>query len=582
MTRSASKRRMSVVLCGLVVAAAALVTPGSASAESATTTDRVTVSDGTSIAVTVTGEQPLAARPTVVEFTPYGASGAAFAVGPDYNYLLVQIRGTGDSNGSFDALGPKSQQDVVDVLEWACTQSWSDGRLAVAGFSASAIMIFNSMHHELPCVKAAVLRSGTFELYRDLLMPGGIPNTLVGLGVVAMIGAPTLQQAPERMQRDPASSVDALLGILTTGLNGGLLHMTLDDYWTERGFRGDANHLPTLFLDGAFDVEPRGDYQGFQHLRAQGTPAQLQVTGAHDGAPAGTDNGQRAIERWLDRYVRGVENGVEDEPAVQMYISEGSRQSLLAGQYTRVEADDWPIPGTTWESLYLTADRSGGAVSANDGSLSLAKPATSTRQWYLALPSLFTQTDPHLTALVDGAASQALSKLPGLTETNLSNLVGLTYTTPALKQDVTAVGPGTLEISLSSLMPATGIWAVVSDVAPDGTAHSMTTARLNTAYPDIVEDKSVYRDGRLVQPYGDFSTVKLGGLGQTRTYHVEMWPVTNVFKAGHRIQVTLVGQSIQAPLGLPSLNSVVLGGAQASSLTFPVAPGSDLAAALVP
>lgn len=582
MTRSGSKRRMSVVLGGLVVAAAALVTPGSASAESATTTDRVTVSDGTSIAVTVTGEQPLAARPTVVEFTPYGASGAAFAVGPDYNYLLVQIRGTGDSNGSFDALGPKGQQDVVDVLEWACTQSWSDGRLAVAGFSASAIMIFNSLHHELPCVKAAVLRSGTFELYRDLLMPGGIPNTLVGLGVVAMIGAPTLQQAPERMQRDPASSVDALLGILTTGLNGGLLHMTLDDYWTERGFRGDANHLPTLFLDGAFDVEPRGDYQGFQHLRAQGTPAQLQVTGAHDGAPAGTDNGQRAIERWLDRYVRGVENGVEDEPAVQMYISEGSRQSLLAGQYTRVEADDWPIPGTTWESLYLTADRSGGAVSANDGSLSLAKPATSTRQWYLALPSLFTQTDPHLTALVDGAASQALSKVPGLTETNLSNLVGLTYTTPALKQDVTAVGPGTLEISLSSLMPATGIWAVVSDVAPDGTAHPMTTARLNTAYPDIVEDKSVYRDGRLVQPYGDFSTVKLGGLGQTRTYHVEMWPVTNVFKAGHRIQVTLVGQSIQAPLGLPSLNSVVLGGAQASSLTFPVAPGSDLAAALVP
>ena len=570
---------MALAVGGFLMAAA-VVAPSTASAESATTKDRVTVSDGTSIAVTVTGEQPLQARPTVVEFTPYGSGGTQFRPGPDYNYLLVQIRGTGDSNGQFDALGPKGQQDVVDVLQWACTQSWSDGRLAVAGFSASAIMIFNSLHHELPCVKAAVLRSGTFELYRDLLMPGGIPNTLVGLGVVAMIGAPTLQQGPERMQRDPASSVDALLGLLTTGLNGGLLHLALDDYWAERGFRGDANQIPTLFLDGAFDVEPRGDYQGFQQLRSQGTPAQLQVTGAHDGAPAGTDNGQRAIERWLDRYVRDIDNGVEDEPAVQMYIPEGSRQEFLAGRYTRVEADDWPIPGTAWESLYLTPDRSGGAVSTNDGSLSLTKPTKTIRQWYLSLPSLFTQTDPHLTALVDGAAGQTLSKIPGVTESNLSNLVGLTYTTPALTQDVQAVGPGTLEISLSSLMPSTGIWAVVSDVAPDGTAHPMTTARLNTAYPNIIEEKSVYRNGTLVQPYGDFSTVKLARVGQTRTYHVEMWPVTNVFKAGHRIQVTLVGQSIQAPLGLPSLNSVVLGGAQASSLTFPVSPGSDLAAAL--
>ena len=54
-----------------------------ASAEPATQGDRVTVSDGTSLAVSIRGEQPLAARPTVVEFTPYGSSGAAFTVGPE-------------------------------------------------------------------------------------------------------------------------------------------------------------------------------------------------------------------------------------------------------------------------------------------------------------------------------------------------------------------------------------------------------------------------------------------------------------------------------------------------------------------
>ncbi len=551
-----------------------------ASAEPATQGDRVTVSDGTSLAVSIRGEQPLAARPTVVEFTPYGSSGAAFTVGPEYNYLLVQIRGTGDSNGSFDALGPKGQQDVVDVLQWACTQPWSNGDLAVAGFSASAIMIFNSLHQELPCVKAAVLRSGTFELYRDLLVPGGIPNTVVGLAVIMMIGAPTLAQSPDRMQRDPGSALAVVEGLLTTGLNAGLVHLALDDFWQQRGFRGDATKVPTLFLNGTFDVEPRGDYEGFKQMRAQGTPAQLQVTGAHDGAPKGTDGGRAAIDRWLDRYVRDIPNGVEDEPAVQMLASNGSRKGLIGGDYVRVEGDDWPLPGTTWESLYLTPDKSGGAKSLNDGSLSLAKPAKASKQFYLAATSLFTQSDPHVTALVDGGAQQALASIPGLTEANLSNLTGLTYTTQPLKNDVLAVGPGTLELSLSSLLPTTNVWAIVSDVAPDGKAHPLTTARLNTAFPKIVESKSLFRNGKLVQPYGDFSKSVAGTPGLTRQFHVEMWPVANQFKKGHRIQITLVGQSIQAPLGLPSINTVSLGGAQASSLTFPVAPGSNLAAAL--
>ena len=48
-------------------------------------------------------------RPTVVEFSPYGNDSRSAAVSDAYNFLLVQIRGTGDSDGSFDALGPRTQ-----------------------------------------------------------------------------------------------------------------------------------------------------------------------------------------------------------------------------------------------------------------------------------------------------------------------------------------------------------------------------------------------------------------------------------------------------------------------------------------
>ena len=138
----------------------------------------------------------------------------------------MQIRGTGDSDGRFDALGPRTQADVVEVLRWACRQSWSNGILALNGFSASAITIYNSLHLNLPCVKAAVLKSGTFDLYRDLLVPGGISNAVPGLGVLALIGAPATIQGADRLQRNPASSLDVLAGLVDAGVQGGLAHPT--------------------------------------------------------------------------------------------------------------------------------------------------------------------------------------------------------------------------------------------------------------------------------------------------------------------------------------------------------------------
>ena len=259
-----------------------------------------TTADGVALRTTLTSQGPVEARPTVVEFSPYGNNSQTFSFGPDYNYLLVQIRGTGSSRGSFDALGPRTQRDVVEVLEWACTQPFSDGRLALAGFSASAIMLFNSWHQELPCVEAAVTRSGTHELYRDLLVPGGVQNLLPGAGVLALIGAPLIIQGADRVT-DPQSALDAFSGMFSTGVNAGLAHPSLDAWWQERGWRGDANDIPVLLIDGFFDVESRGAFQAYQALRADG--AHLLLAGGHDGSPVGTDGGAAEAKAWLDHYV---------------------------------------------------------------------------------------------------------------------------------------------------------------------------------------------------------------------------------------------------------------------------------------
>ncbi|WP_161605466.1 CocE/NonD family hydrolase [Pimelobacter simplex] len=336
---------------------------------------RFTTSDGVSLQTTLTSTGPVSAKPTVVEFSPYGDGSRTLEVGPDYNYLLVQIRGTGDSDGSFDALGPASQRDVVEVLQWACHQPFSDGRLALNGFSASAIVLYNSWHQELPCVKAAILKSGTHELYRDLLVPGAILNLVPGAGVIAMIGAPALLQGVDRLQRSPGSAFGVVGGLFASGL-GVLAHPTLDQWWRDRGWRGNANDIPVLMINGFYDVESRGAFQAFQALRADG--AHLVMEGGHDGVPVGSDGGRGEAAAWLDHYVRGVDNGIEATPAVSLLLAKGSRASYLAGEHVRREAADWPVPGTRWTTLSLAPGRG----------LQTGTPAATGLASYLTVPSL--------------------------------------------------------------------------------------------------------------------------------------------------------------------------------------------------
>ncbi len=558
---------VGMVGLGLMAGAAGGATPGRFSEDI-----RFVASDGVSLQTTLTGSAPPVARPVIVEFSPYGRGSGTFDPGPAYNFLLVQIRGTGDSDGQFDALGPRTQSDVFDVLQWACHQRWSNGNLGLNGFSASAITVYNSLHLQLPCVRTAVLKSGTFELYRDLLWPGGVSNSIPGLGVLGLIGAPAAAEGPSRLERNPGSAPGVAAGLLDAGVSGGLEHPTLDAWWQDRGFRGDVNHLPILMVDGFFDVESRGAFQAFQALHHDG--AHLLVIGAHDGSPAGTGGGVAETQAWFDHYLRGVTNGVQGHPAVQMWMSDGDRLAYLNGRFVRYDGSDWPIPGTRWVPMHLSAARSGTARSLNDGTLTATEPGTGVEQSYPAVASEPSMTDPPNTAIVGADGTNALgAALPPSEETNTAEAGGLSFTTAPLATPLMAAGPLDLDVPLASTAPGAGIWAVVSDVWPDGSAHPLTVGRLLDSYPRIDPGRSLYdpRTGRLVQPYGLYDQQTPPAAGQQRLYHVEFWPVGNRFEAGHRLRLDLVGASAASKPAVSGLNTIRVG-AGGAVLEVPVLP----------
>jgi len=580
-------RKARPALIATLVALGAL---GASSAHAALVTKDVwfTADDGVTLHATLGGDGSFAQRPLIVEDTPYGlTNGVNPFAGSAYNYISLQWRGTGQSAGALTATGSRDQKDLAEFLGWACGQPWSNGSIGLYGFSASAIVAYNSMHRHLPCVKAAALMSGTVDLYRDLLWIGGIQNSAPGLYVEGGIFGPWLADAPGRAQNQPpASNADAAQGYASAPVDvqG---HLSEDAYWRDRTFQGDADRIPVLADVGFYDVESRGAFLAYRATRRYGS--HLLVLGAHDGWPVNTPDGPSGpfteYTRWFDHYVRGIGNGIDAEPSVSAYLSDGSRGNLLDGHWTHLEGSRWPLGGTRWTRLYLSAAKSGTAQSINDGTLTPAPVKASTTQSYPFTPSAPTETDQHTVATVGGTGAGPLTlnalahSVPALTDMQLSEPTSLTYTTPPLAAAIDAVGPASLDVYASSAAPFTDLVAVLADVAPDGTAEPVAQGQLRTAYPFIDRARSLKdRAGDIVEPYADFSGLTPALPGTTRRYHLEILPIGNHFAAGDRLRLYVVGTSAAMEGAPPGLNTLSIGGATASKLLFPTLDAPRFAA----
>jgi uncharacterized protein len=556
-------------LCAVAaVALLAALTPAPASAAVVTRDLWFTADDGVLLHATIAGASPLVARPLIIEDSPY-APGVAMPFGSAYNYVQLQWRGTGRSGGAWDTTGPRDQRDYAEFVAWACGQPWSNRRIGLYGFSASAIAAYNAIHLPMPCVKAAALMAGSVDLYRDLLYIGGIPAVAPGLVVFGGVFGPWLANLATRLNDQPVSLPASLMGYGAVPVDVAV-HLTEDAYWRDRTFQGDLDHIPILADTSFYDVEPRGPFLAYEATRQYGS--HLLVLGAHDGVPAGHPGPFPQYTRWFDHFVRGINNGIDREPSVSAYLSNGSRAQLQAGKFTRINGTTWPLAGTAWSRFYLSPTSSGSAHSLHDGGLSLTRPAKTTTQPYVFTPSDSLETDPHTTATIGASGIDQLAMtIPAVTNLALTEPTSITYTTPPLAAAIDAVGPASVDLFASSTAPETDLVAVVADVWPDGSAYPVATGQLRTSFPRVDRTQSgVDRaTGEIVQPYADFSAKHDVLPGTMREYHVELLPIGNHFAAGHRLRLYIVGTPFDAQPSIPAVNTISLGGITPSRLILP-------------
>ena len=120
-------------------------------------TFRVPMSDGKTMYVEVTRPKGEGRFPVILEASPYHGTLAdreGIRIFPDprdgedkpigmtgyfaprgYAVVMMDLRGTGRSQGCLDHLGLKDASDIDRIVEWAAAQPWSSGRVGMTGHS---------------------------------------------------------------------------------------------------------------------------------------------------------------------------------------------------------------------------------------------------------------------------------------------------------------------------------------------------------------------------------------------------------------------------------------------------------------
>jgi uncharacterized protein len=558
----------------------------------------VTMADGTVLRVNViyptdpqSGKIATGPFPVLLTQTPYGkgsggssAPGSAqqpsagAATGGANNYLaqrgyievVADVRGTGDSGGSWGIFDPIQTQDSITLVKWCAHLAHADGKVGTYGPSYLGInqmLLAGNIGKHSP-LKAIFPMVAANDTYRDTSFMGGLIDSefdeaYLGLTAADNTSGPLTDAAgnPPTNPTSAGNTVDVEsdhlagdatyhVGFSAQTLSGGPSAYD-GQYWKMRSPVNvldhiAANHIPAYLVGGEFDIFQRGEplnYAGLQNAWAgrsatQPMRAGQRTTGRYqlidgpwehlNGSSVDVDMLELA---WFDRWLKDIRTGIDGSPTPLHYYDLGTA--------AWTETTTYPFTGATPQRLYLGA--SGALTSttpaASGGTDTLAwtgsgNPCTrSVDQWSmggLSIPS----------AAVGVSAPCAANDAPSSQDPATS----VSYTTAPLKAAARIAGPLSASLFASATSPDTEWVAQVEDVSPDGTATPLTEGALLGSLRAVDHARSwTAPGGGYLLPYHPYtqSSARAVPAGKVVRYDVEVFPTFATIKAGHAIRVTI-------------------------------------------
>jgi putative CocE/NonD family hydrolase len=523
--------------------------------------------DGTQLATDLYFPVEGGIYPVLLERTPYGkhqsimvSIGAPqFLAQRGYIVAIQDTRGRFASEGIWypfrdEAWGDKP--DGYDSVEWLARQPWSSGKVGTFGGSFAGFNQYLMVGELPPHLTALFPRQAACSLRREWVYRGGAFE----LGFMFMWAARHSREALRNrmVQLDHQSLENALEFLGSWPLNAQplfsdpfqWLHDYLnrqddEEYWKQWdvSLHHAACDRPMYHMASWYDIFLGGSLRNFCGMRAQAGSDEVRrkhhlIIGPWlhgpwvDQTPGGRLAGEMdfgeealwdlkaALLRWFDHWLKSVDNGITQEPAVRYFVM-GSNQWKTA--------DDWPPPGIQFRRLYFGQQKSGSARSLNDGTLHWDQPPESD------LPAVYVHDPDNPVPSVGGntlfsLAAKQLGEEPDWDDFNAQagsqdqraiEPRSLSFTTEPLAGDLEVTGPIEAKLYVSSSAVDTDVVVRLCDVYPDGRSMLICDGIQRARYRD-----SDYQPS-LLEP------------GKVYAITVDLWATSNLFRARHRIRVVV-------------------------------------------
>lgn len=597
------QNRVLSLMVGVTLATASLPISAEA-AEAAVVAEnfQVEMDDGVKLAALVLRPDDGERHPVVISFTPYGVARdpsplentrAYYAKHYRWIRIIVDVRGTGGSEGTFCLWCAREQRDYHDMVEWSAglrgdlettgpavlrewsdgttgsshPSKWSDGKVASMGQSYAGIAALLAAATNPRGLEAIAPASALSDPYRD----GAWHNGMLSQNLLAqwvayqnVVSAKGATGSTDEERRAAGSRVVQRAGnekIIDTVLTNPYYSRTDTEpsVYTERGIY-EKRHLikvPVLLIDGWFDGFSMGairNLQGISNARLLMGPY-----GHHHGGGINEpqsdpsyplpdkdipDANYEAVrlniqDAWLEEHLTGSRSfslgwnmgscPISDDWKI-CYFDRGAKRWQ--------QASSWPVVGSGVHELFLAAPTDPASTEGSlDAAPAIGRAANSASYAYdptIGVTDTFSKWG-------EVAISPQIALDQGPDEKR-----SLTYTTPPLDEPLQLAGPMELRFFASTTAPDTDFVVKVARVAEDGSSRLITSGYLKASQRKWDDDRSKPGSPWITNLEED-ATPPGSGINE---YRIDIWDIAWTIEPGERLRIAL--SSSDSPSHTPS------------------------------
>ncbi|MDP3968799.1 MAG: CocE/NonD family hydrolase [Nocardioides sp.] len=365
-----------------------------------------------------------------------------------YAVVMMDLRGTGKSDGCLDHLGPHDAKDIKQVVEWAASQSWSNGRVGMTGHSyvGSTPSLGAAMN---PKGLATIVPSAGMATMYDHQFQAGVPYFLQWAGPMFAYEQLALERDLPGGEHFGQKVEETGCGLPNSSLTAGEAQLSgqYTAWHAERDWRAGAtaSDVPVFMVHGVNDNAAR--VAGIEWFTQRGGRAGDKLwlgQWDHGSGCCPTRRGIQwtyALHAWFDKQL--AQRPVDTGPAAEMFLSDGTFQGSRTGDRTQILVDSqWPPSSQQMLDLFPTSGNT----------LDTARPDSSGSQSFSGDPRGF--TDPQGTGGVD-------------------------FATAPMQDDTLLAGQPLLDLVASFSAPRVHLIGTLYDESPDGARRRISQFAIN-------------------------------------------------------------------------------------------------------